>query len=140
MAQAHRAQGTHATGWVGWIITASFFMMLAGILHFIYGFAAVLSQGWYLTGTGTAYLVDMTTWGWSLMIGGILMIVAASLLYAGNITGRVLGVILFVGGVIANIAVFTATPIWSSLAIVVNLFVLYAIVAHGDEMKELEEG
>ncbi len=139
MTQAHRAQGTHATGWVGWIITASFFMMLAGILHFIYGFAAVLSQGWYLTGTGTAYLLDTGAWGWSLMIGGILMIVAASLLYAGNMAGRVLGVILFVSALVANMAMFTVTPIWSSIAIVLNLFVLYAIIAHGEEMKELEE-
>ena len=140
MAHAHRAQGTHATGWVGWIITASFFMMLAGIMHFIFGFAAVLSQGWYLTADSTVYLFDAVTWGWSLMIGGILMIIAAAMLYSGSMAGRVIGVVLFVSGLVANIAMFSVAPIWSSLAIVLNLFVLYAIIAHGEEMKDLEEG
>lgn len=139
MAQAHKAHGTHATGWVGWIVAASFFMILAGIMHIIFGFAGVMTQGWYLTGEGTAYLLDTAAWGWTMIVGGALMIIAAALLYNGSIAGRILGVIVFTVGLIGNMAMFDITPVWSSLAIVLNLFVLYAIIAHGREMKELEE-
>lgn len=132
----HKAQ---VTGWVGWIAAAAFLILFAGILHIVFGFAAIMSQGWYLTGTGTAYLLNTEQWGWTLIIGGALMIMSAMLLYMGSMAGRIIAGIIVVGSIFANIAVFSLTPIWSTLAIVVDIVILYAIIAHGSEMKNLDE-
>lgn len=136
MAQAHKA---HVTGWVGWVAAAAFLILFAGIMHIIFGFAAVLSQGWYMTATGTVYLLSSAEWGWAMVIGGVLMIISAMLLYMGNMLGRILGAILVIGSLIANFSMFASAPIWSTLIIIVDFVILYAILAHGGEMKHLDE-
>lgn len=140
MAHAHKVQahGTQVTGWVGWVITAAFLMGFAGALHIIYGLGALMAQGWYITSGSSVYFLDTTTWGWSLIIGGVLMILVAALLYSGNMAGRILGGIVAIISIIANMALFVATPIWSTIAIVLGFVILYAIIAHGGEMKELD--
>lgn len=136
MAHAHKA---HVTGWVGWIAAAAFLILFAGIMHIIFGLAAVFSQGWYITATGTVYLLETAQWGWLMVVGGALMILSAALLYSGSMAGRILGSILVIGSIIANIAVFMATPIWSTLVIAVDILILYAIIAHGSETRNLDE-
>ena len=66
------------------------------------------------------------------------MLLSSELLYVGNMAGRALGAILAIGSIIANIALFAATPIWLTIAIVLGVVILYAIIAHGGEMKNLE--
>lgn len=136
---AHVQHKAHVTGWVGWIMAAAFLMLFAGIMHIIFGFAAVFSQGWYIAAGGTVFLLESAQWGWAMVVGGILMILSAVLLYMGNMAGRILGSILVIGSLIANFSVFMATPIWSTIVIVVDFLILYAIIAHGDEMKHLDE-
>jgi small-conductance mechanosensitive channel len=132
-------QQQHITGWAGWIGFASFMMALSGIVHIIYGIGGVLGQDWYIYANGTAWWFDSSTWGWSLIAGGILLLMAASLLLAGNMFGRIVGTILALASLFANVALFAAAPVWSTLAIMVDLVIIYAVIAHGSEMKQLQE-
>jgi hypothetical protein len=137
MAQAHKTQ---VTGWVGWIGVASFLMFLAGILHIIYGIAALFSYSWYVTtASGGTYLFDLTQWGWTLLIGGVLLIITGMLLFTGNLAGRIIGGIIVALSLIANVSLLTVAPIWSIIAIVFDVLILYAIIAHGSEMKHLDD-
>ena len=137
MAHVHKAQ---TTGWVGWIGIASFLMFLAGILHIIYGFAALFSYDWYVTtGSGTTYLLSISQWGWTLLIGGILLILTGILLFTGNMFGRIMGGIIVAASLIANVSLLTTAPVWSIIAIVFDVLILYAIIAHGGEMQHLDD-
>jgi hypothetical protein len=133
-------QKTQATGWVGWIGVASFLMLFIGIMHIIYGFAALFSYTWYVSAPGATYLLDLTSWGWALIIGGSLLILTGILLFTGNMFGRVMGGILIGFSLIVNISVMMVAPVWSIIAIAFDILVLYAIIAHGSEMKNLDEG
>jgi hypothetical protein len=73
-----------------------------------------------------------------MVVGGILWILAATLLLAGNMVGRIIGVVLALLSLWANISLIAIAPVWSSIAIVLDVLVIYAIVAHGREMKMLE--
>lgn len=139
MAHAPHAQKTHVSGWVGWVGVASFLMLFIGIMHIIYGFAALFSYSWYVTSPGTAYLLDLTQWGWSLLIGGSLMVLTGILLFNGSMAGRIMGGILVAISLIANISILLIAPVWSVLAIIFDILVLYAIIAHGAEMQHLDE-
>lgn len=127
------------TGWSGWIIFAAIMMILSGIAHIIYGIAGIGSQDWYIYTSTGAYVFSFDTWGWTLLITGILLILTAMLLLVGNIVGRVIGVILALASIVFNVALIGAAPIWSIIAIVVDVLIIYAIVAHGSEMKRHEE-
>lgn len=129
-------QQTHASGWTGWIGFASVVMAVSGIVHIIYGLGGIFTQDWYIVSAGNdAYLLDVEAWGWSLLVGGFLLLMASALLVSGNMLGRVIGILIAAGSLVANLALLSVTPVWSILAIVVDVLIIYAIAAHGSEMK-----
>lgn len=129
-------QQTHVSGWTGWVGFASVVMAVSGIVHIIYGLGGIFGQDWYLVSAGNdAYLLDVEAWGWSLLVGGFLLLMASALLMSGNMFGRVIGILIAAGSLVANLALLSVTPVWSILAIVVDVLIIYAIAAHGGEMK-----
>jgi hypothetical protein len=132
-------ENTKVTGWTGWIVFAAALLVLEGILQIFYGLAAILNAHWFVYTSSSAYLIDTSGWGWWLMLVGILLVTTGVLLWTGNIVGRTVGVILAIISAIVNLAVFSVAPLWSLLAIVVDLLVIYAIAVHGREMKGLTQ-
>lgn len=125
------------TAWGSWIVFGGLMMIFTGIINFFYGLAAIFNANWYVYAHGTAYLLDVSTWGWWMLLVGVVLGISGGLLMVGNMFGRVVGVIAAVLSLLFNVAVFAVTPVWSSIAIVVNAVVIYAILAHGGEMKTL---
>ena len=130
---------TKTTGWTGWIVFAAAMLVIGGILQIFYGLAAILDAHWFVYTSGSTYLIDTSGWGWWLMLVGVLLGTTGILLWTGNIVGRILGVILAVISAVVNLAVFSVAPLWSLLAIIVDLLVIYAIAVHGREMKALTQ-
>lgn len=142
MAQLHQSQVQHnqqVSGWTGWIVFAGVLMAITGLYHAVLGLGGIFGQDWYIYSAGQAWLFDSSAWGWSMLIGGIALILSAMLLMAGNIVGRIVGSILVAASLFANLAVVAIAPVWSLIAIVADLMILYAILVHGKEMKRLAE-
>lgn len=57
---------------------------------------------------------------------------------AGNAFGRAMGILVATLNIIVNFAYISIAPAWAIAAILVNALVLYAIGAHGSEMKKLQ--
>jgi hypothetical protein len=129
----------HVTGWTGWVGTAGFLMALVGVYHIVLGIGGVVGSDWYIYTSNNAFLFDSSAWGWSMIVGGILLSLSSYLLLIGNMVGRVVGSILVIGSIAINAALAPATPAWSAIAIALDLVILYAIIAHGGEMKQLRE-
>jgi hypothetical protein len=126
------------TGWVGWIIFAGTMLVLVGTFHVIQGLVALFDDGYYLVGkNGLTVNVDYTGWGWTHLIGGIIIIAAGLGLFAGRMWARVVGVVLAGLSAILNFAFIAAYPFWSLTVIALDIFVIYALTAHGREMKSV---
>jgi hypothetical protein len=125
------------TGWTGWVAFASIVLMIEGVIQFFYGLGAIFNQHWFVTTQNATYYLNTAGWGWTLLLFSVLLFISGALLMSGNAFGRTMGVIFAALSLVANVAVFPAAPVWATLAILVNLLVMYAIVAHGSEMKQL---
>jgi hypothetical protein len=125
------------TGWTGWIGFASLMLYLAGFFHVIAGLTALFNDKLYVLTPTTLWTLDITSWGWVHIIGGILAILAASSLLSGNAYGRVFAIIIAVVSAIANLAFIPIYPIWSIMIVVIDVLVIYAVAVHADEMKNL---
>jgi hypothetical protein len=123
------------TGWVGWIAFAAVMMMIAGVLQMIDGFVAVVNDEWVVWGNTANLYLDLTTWGWIHMGIGALVLLGGIALLSGNILARTLAVVLASVSLIANFMFMPAYPVWSIAIIVIDLLVLYAVIAHGRELK-----
>jgi hypothetical protein len=69
------------------------------------------------------------------LIAGLVAIGTGFGILLGQMWARVLGVIIAVLGALLNIAFLAAYPIWSTIMIALDVLVIYALVAHGREVK-----
>jgi hypothetical protein len=125
------------TRWTGWVTFAALFLMFEGVINFFYGLGALFNAQWFVYGSGTAYLVDISSWGWWMLIMSAVLVLSGILLMAGSAFGRAMGALFATLSLLVNISIFTVAPIWSTIAIILDVMVIYAILAHGGEMKTL---
>ncbi len=124
------------TMWVGWIAFASIMMMMLGAFHAIQGLVGLFQDEYYLVGQNDLVVhVDYTTWGWVHLIIGILVAAAGGALLTGHMWARIIAVLFAFGSAIVNIAFLSAYPIWSTIMIVIDVLVIWAVMVHGKEMR-----
>lgn len=126
------------SGWVGWVGFASLMLYLAGFFHILAGIVALFNDNVYAVGADkSVWVLDITQWGWIHILGGILALLAASSLMRGGAYGRTFAVIVALASAAANMAFVPVYPIWSILIIVIDVLVIYGVVVHGGELKDL---
>jgi hypothetical protein len=129
-------RGERATGWAAWISFAAVLLAVVGVLQIMQGLSALIDDGFYVVReSGLVVNVDYSVWGWAHLLLGVLAILVAAGLLAGNTLARVVGVVIAMVSAIVNIAFLPAYPWWSTLVIVFDVLVIYGLTAHGGEMK-----
>jgi hypothetical protein len=125
------------TGWTGWISFAGVIMIIAGSLNLFYGIIAAVNDEWVVwTNRGDVYL-DVSQWAWVHIILGAVVLLAGIGVFSGNILARTVGVIVASLSLIANFFFIPVYPIWAILVIVLDVLVIWALTAHGGEMREV---
>jgi hypothetical protein len=125
------------TGWTGWIVFASSMMFLLGALAFVQGLVGIFDDGYYaVTERGLVVNVDYTVWGWVHLVLGLLILASAGGVLSGNVAARTVGVVLALLSTVVNMVFLTATPVWSTIVIALDVLVIYALTAHGSEMRD----
>ena len=139
-ARRHSTDESGVTGWVGWIMFAGTMMMFLGGFHMFEGLVALFRHTEIAFPTsGLAIQVSFTQWGWLHLIAGALVFVAGLGLFTGRMWARVLGVILVSISALVNFAWAPIYPVWSVTLLAIDFLVLYALIAHGAEMKVARE-
>jgi hypothetical protein len=125
------------SAWAGWVVFAGAMLILLGIFQVIQGLVAVFDDGFYLV-TPSKLVVDVNynTWGWTHVVIGVVAVLTGLGLLAGNIVARVVGVVVAMVSAVVNMAFVPAYPVWSLMLIALDVIVIYAIIAHGRELKD----
>ena len=132
-----RTRAQAPTAWVGWLVFAGVMMVLVGTFQAIDGLIALFNDELYVVRpSGLVVNVDYTVWGWVHLLLGILLIAAGYAVFSGKVWGRTLGVIAAMLSAVVNFAFIPAYPVWSLLIITVDVLVIYALIAHGGELRE----
>lgn len=133
------AAGQHRrprTRWVGWVVFAGGFLVIAGILNLINGIVAVSRTGAMVVAeSGTAVMLDYRGVGWGFLALGVVLVATGIGLVLGRSWARLVGIVLAALSVLVNLAFFAAYPLWSAVVIVLDVIVIYAIAAHGRELR-----
>jgi len=131
----HRAP-TEPTGWAGMAMFGAMVMILLGTFQAIAGLLALFDDGYYAVGSnGLVVHADYTAWGWLHIAIGVIAMAAGVGLMGGQMWARVVGVFVCLGSAIVNFAFINAAPFWALTMITLAVLVLYAITAHGGELK-----
>lgn len=123
------------TGWVGWIFFAGTMMVIGGVLNAIYGFVAVFNDDWVVFQDRSAVFLDLTGWGWLHVAIGVVLLLAGLGVFSGNVLARTVGVLVAAIALIANFLWLPVYPIWSITVMVIAALVIWALTAHGRELR-----
>jgi hypothetical protein len=125
------------TGWVGMIVFGAVMLFLVGGFQIIEGFVAILRDEYFLvTRSGLMLTMDYTAWGWTHLILGLVLVATGIGVLAGQMWARVVGIVAAALSALANLAFLPAYPIWSAIIITADVLIIYALAAHGREVKE----
>jgi hypothetical protein len=128
------------TGWAGWVVFAAIMMIILGAFQAIAGFVALFDPGYYVVGAnGFVVHVNYTAWGWTHLVVGLVALAAGFGLFTGAMWARVLGIVVAGISAIVNFAFIPAYPLWSLIMITLDVVIIYAIAAHGQELKLAKE-
>jgi hypothetical protein len=121
---------------VGFSIFAATMMILIGSFHAIAGLAAIFEDTFYKATPNYILEFDVTTWGWVHLIVGIVVVIAGFALFSGALWARTVAVFIAVLSAIANFAFIPYQPVWSLAIIAIDVFVIWALTAHGRDIVE----
>jgi hypothetical protein len=126
------------TGWVGWVYFAGILLILRGISEAFLGITALVNKHYLFVANDRLVVAssNMTAWGWvDLAIGLFILAVGFSVLH-GSAWARIFAV--FFAGImfLVNMAFLGTFPIWSIVAMIVDVVIIYALVVHGDEARD----
>jgi len=119
---------------VGFTVFAGTVMIIIGALHAIQGLVALVNDTFYVVGQEYVFQFDITTWGWIHLLLGILVGFAGFFIFRGAVWARTIGVIVAALSVIANFAWLPYYPVWSLIIIALDVFVIWALTAHGRDV------
>lgn len=124
------------TGWVGWIVLASVLLCISGVFNAITGLVAIFSDKIYVQGSAATVVLDVTNWGWFHLFWGVLLFVTGMALYVGQTWARATAIIVVAINMVSQLMEMPAYPLWSLVILTLDLLVIWAIIVHGDELRE----
>lgn len=130
------ANNKQPSGWTGWIVFAGFMMILMGVLQGIAGLTALLNDKWLLVTQNSLIAFNFTTWGWIHILIGVLVFAAGFAVMNGAVWARIVGVIIAMLSIVANLAYANTYPIWAIAVVVINVLVIYALTVRGSEVRD----
>jgi hypothetical protein len=122
----------------GWVLFAGILMIVGGFFGFFEGLGALLKSGRFYASVSTDYPYgsNVTTWGWIQLIGGAIVLLAGFYVMRGALWARVVGITLASLSALANFFFIPFYPFWALSVITLDIFVIWALAAHGRALVE----
>ena len=114
----------------GWILFAGIMILIAGILNIVYGIAAI-DNSKFFAGHTEFVVSSLKTWGWILLIVGILEVLAAFSIWAGGAFGAIFGIFAASISAIGALLSIPAYPFLSLAIFAIDILIIYGLAAYG---------
>jgi hypothetical protein len=133
---AARAEEEPSGAAVGFILFAAIMMIMAGVFQAISGLVAIFENEFYVATRNYLFQFDATTWGWIHLVLGVIVAFAGWGLLSGRTWARVVGITVALLSATANFLFIPYYPFWALTIITLDIFVIWAIAAHGGELRD----
>jgi hypothetical protein len=130
-------QENYSGGAVGLTTFASVMLMVAGSFQFLAGLAAIVNDDKLLVTEDYVISLDTSAWGWIHLLMGIILFFAGLSLLKGAIWARTVAVIVASVSAITAFVWLPAQPFWGLLIIVLDIFIIWAVTAHGRDIAKV---
>jgi hypothetical protein len=114
----------------GWVMFAGIMILIVATLNIIYGIAAIDGSRFFIEDE-KFILSDLNTWGWIILVIGVLQLFAGFSIWAGGEYGRWIGIITASVSAIGALLTIPGYPFWSLAIFAIDILIIYGLVAYG---------
>jgi uncharacterized membrane protein HdeD (DUF308 family) len=115
----------------GWIAFAGIVLILAGFLNFVWGIAAIDNSSFFTDEGRYVIFDDLNTWGWFILIVGVLQMIAAVSIWQRHAYGQIFGIFSASLNILILLFTVNAYPFAAFMLFIIDLLVIYALTAYG---------
>jgi hypothetical protein len=119
---------------MGWVGFAGVMIGLIGVLNVIYGIAAISDSKVYVRDAQFVF-GQLNTWGWILLIVGVVQLFAAFAIFARSAFGRWIGILTAAANMIVQLLLLPAFPLLSLAIFAIDVLVIYGLVAYAHRAR-----
>jgi len=116
----------------GWLLFAGIMLMIAGILNVFWGIEA-LDDSKFFVGRTQYFFESLHTWGWVVLILGVIQIRAAFSIWAGGAFGQFFGIFAASLSAIGALLTIGGYPFWSLAVFAIDVLIIYGLAAYGGD-------
>ena len=121
----------------GWIGFAGIVMLIMGGIDFFQGLIALFDDKYFVVTSSGFLVVDLTGWGWIMLIWVVLLFFAGLGLIAGQGWARWFTIVVVSLNFFAQLGFLGNSnyPLWALTALALNVVVLYALTVRWNESQ-----
>jgi uncharacterized membrane protein (DUF2068 family) len=114
----------------GWVLFAGIMLAVVGVLNVAYGIAAVSDSKFYAR--DVAYVIgSLNTWGWFLIVVGVVQLCAAVGIWTASEWGRWLGILFATVNGFVQFFVLPSYPLWALAIFMVDVIIVFGLLTYG---------
>jgi hypothetical protein len=121
--------------WTGWISFAGLMMVIIGGLDFFEGLIAVIRGQYYAVSPNQIVVVDLTAWGWIMIIWGIVLVFAGFGLLSGATWARWFSIVVLSLNFLVQLGFVGSSkyPLWALTVLALTAVVLYGLIVRWND-------
>ena len=118
----------------GWVLFAGVMIMIAAVLNTLYGIAAI-DKAQFFVNDAKYVFADLKTFGWFVLILGIVQAFAALAIWQGTPWGRWFGVACASVNIILQMLWIPSAPVLALTILALDIIVIYGLLAYGGRRR-----
>lgn len=117
----------------GGALFASLLMIIGGTMGALQGIAGISKGSFYLVPADYWITVSTTTWGWTHLVIGVVLIAAGLGVMTGATWARWLGIAIVSVAAVVNFLFIPVQPFWSITLLALDMWIIHSLAVHKRE-------
>ena len=104
-------------------------ILVVGLMNVIYGIAAIDNSTFFVQDARYVVFNDLNTWGWILLVVGVVQLVAAFGIWSRRGWGRWIGIISASGNAVVQLLFISSFPLAALALFAIDVLVIYGLAS-----------
>jgi hypothetical protein len=123
----------------GWLFFAGIMVFISGTLNALWGIAAIDGANFFVEDE-RFIISDLNTWGWIVLIIGLVQFVAAFSIWSGGEFGRMIGIFSASFSAVGALLSIPGYPFWSLCVFGIDVLIIYGLSLYGGRQAGASAG
>ena len=115
----------------GWASFVAVYLLIVGGIHLIWGVAALADANNFRE--DDLVVSSLSVWAWISIVVGAIEVLGGSLVLRRNEAGQIIALLVAILGTLTSVFTIGAYPVWSLIALGVDLLIIWAVTVHAEE-------